>query len=549
MLSHKIDDVSDRPIAYASRTLNSAEKKYSQIEREALSLVFGVNKFHKFLYGRKFVMYTDHKPLIAIFGDKKGVPAMAAARLQRWAIALSGYSYEIRYKNGKEHSNADALSRLPVEDEHIESAYVVNFVEQLPVTADTIRKYTEKDPVLRKVCYYVVNGWPYNLDKEVIAFKHRSDTLSIERGCLISGYRVVIPPDLRENILTELHGDHVGIVRMKAQARSLVWWPNIDSDIEIKGKQCLTCQLNQSNPVTAPLHPWPVADGPWERIHIDYAEKCGKTYLLGIDSYSRWPEICLVKYNSTATMTIECMRSWFASYGLPKYVVSDNGPQFTSAEFTSFLRNNGVKHILTPPYHSASNGMAERLVRSFKASLNKNNSINIVHQIQNFLYSYRTTPHSATEVTPAELFLKRQVRTRLSLVKPNQRDINISKQLKDKINHDSTCRKQLREINANEKVLVRNALTNLLEQGIVVERKSNVTYVVDVNGRRILKHIDQIIKLNEPRVIDSQMTNGDLTSEQSSSPEISNENNDTQNDTNNRYPVRNRNPPKRLIEE
>lgn len=97
VIFHRYTDGTERPIAYASKTLTDCETRYSQIEREALGIVYGVKKFHRFLYGRKFTLQTDHKPLISIFGSKKGIPVHTANRLQRWAILLMGYTYNIEY--------------------------------------------------------------------------------------------------------------------------------------------------------------------------------------------------------------------------------------------------------------------------------------------------------------------------------------------------------------------------------------------------------------------------------------------------------------------
>ena len=115
VISHVLPDGSEKPISFASRTLTLTEKNYAQLEKEALSLVFGVKKFHQYLYGRKFTLITDHKPLTAIFGSKKGIPTLAAAHLQRWALLLSTYDYEIQFKPTESHSNADGLP-LPVLD-------------------------------------------------------------------------------------------------------------------------------------------------------------------------------------------------------------------------------------------------------------------------------------------------------------------------------------------------------------------------------------------------------------------------------------------------
>ena len=106
-----------RPIAYASRTLTNAEKNHPETEREALSLVYEIRKFHQYLYRRKFVLVTDHKPLTTLLGPKKSIPPLAAAQLQRWALLLSAYTYEIKWKLRREHANADGLSQLPLQGE------------------------------------------------------------------------------------------------------------------------------------------------------------------------------------------------------------------------------------------------------------------------------------------------------------------------------------------------------------------------------------------------------------------------------------------------
>ena len=140
----------ERPIGFASRSLNSAEKNYAQIHKEALALIWGVKKFHCYLYGRKFFLVTDHQPLLTIFGPKKGIPATTAARLQRYALFFQGYEYEIEYKNSKSHANPDARSRLPcpqeteLPDSDLVEIYNLSQIDSLPVSANDIKCETRR---------------------------------------------------------------------------------------------------------------------------------------------------------------------------------------------------------------------------------------------------------------------------------------------------------------------------------------------------------------------------------------------------------------------
>ena len=158
VLSHVQRDGSERPVAFASRVLTSSERNYAQVEKEALALIFAVKKFHTYLYGRKFSLITDHQPLLSIFGPKKGIPPLAAARLQRWAILLSAYTYDIEYKSTNRNANADGLSRLPLQESDCTSSVPASFnigqIQALPITSDSIRTATCRDPILSRVLLY-----------------------------------------------------------------------------------------------------------------------------------------------------------------------------------------------------------------------------------------------------------------------------------------------------------------------------------------------------------------------------------------------------------
>ena len=235
--------------------------------------MYGVKKFHQFLYGRKFTLVTDHQPLPALLGPKVAIPTMAAARMQRWAIVLSAYDYQIEYRRSEKHSNCDALSRLPHEDSmigcesEIYSASAID--EDLPITAKDIGKATVLKPSLSRILDFVMTGGPEKCDEEELKpYYIRSQELS----CVLWGSRVIIPKVFRKKMLKELHWEHPGTCAMKAIARTCVWWPKMGEEIEKEVKLCTVCQNVRSSPPSAPLIPWKWATRPFQRFQIHFCQ-------------------------------------------------------------------------------------------------------------------------------------------------------------------------------------------------------------------------------------------------------------------------------------
>ncbi|XP_022818470.1 uncharacterized protein K02A2.6-like [Spodoptera litura] len=417
----------ERPVAYASRSLTQAERGYSQIDREALAIVFGIRKFHQYLYGRKFILRTDHKPLTYIFGNKAGIPVMAASRLQRWAVLLAGYSYDIEYVSSSKNC-ADALSRLPCTEVNNlgvrnDNTYV-NFVEDfLPITSKDVKEATARDKVLSRILTYTQSGWPTTCSDELIQpYFRRRNELYTECGCLMWGYRMVVPLSLQYKVLKQLHSSHMGIVKTKSLARSYVWWPNIDAAVEEMCKQCETCAAEADAPHRAPIQPWPYHTRPWTRLHVDFLGPYkGLTFFVLIDSSSKWIEVFEMK-GTNASKVIKVLRSTFARFGLPEELVSDQGPPFTSTEFKNFLKNNGIKQYFSPAYHPSSNGAAENAVKLCKRAIKKafRDQTDIDTALQTFLLAYRNTVHGTTGETPAMLLQRRTLRSRLDLLRSDR---------------------------------------------------------------------------------------------------------------------------------
>lgn len=357
---------------------------------------------------------------------------MAASRLQRWAIFLTAYDFEIKYLKGSSNIATDSLSRMFEAAKDIEKSgdcsyeysYLNYVTDDLPsLNSHEINRETAKDPILKLVKHYIINGWPNKVSADVDAYKKYDLQLTVEGGCVMWGYRVVIPISLRSKILYELHNTHLSMVKMKTLARSYVWWPKMDKDIEDLVKSCRLCLENTDNPPKGELHCWSWPSEPNQRLHLDFCGPIdGYMYLVIIDSFSKWVDVREM-FNIKVEATINVLREYFCTWGIPRMIVSDNGPTFTSEKFRSFLKNNEVDQVLTVPYHPSSNGAAENAVRHFKNKFKLLKTKLSRHEsLIKYLFAARSSIHSTTGVSPAELQIGRAFRTRLDALRPSVRE-------------------------------------------------------------------------------------------------------------------------------
>ena len=265
-------------------------------------------------------------------------------------------------------------------------------------------------------------------------WSHRTELCCFE-GCILWGTPVLIPTQGCQRILEELHVGHPGMSKMKALARTVIWWPKLDCEIEEMVRCCNECEMTRSMPPVAPLNtlPWPVK--PWSRIHIDFVGPfLNYMFLIVIDAGSKWIEAFPMS-TSASKATIQCLRTLFGQFGLPGILVSDNGTSFTSSEFQEFLATNGIKHWKSIPYHPSSNGLAEKAVQIVKQGLKRMKEGSVSDRLSRVLFTYRITPHSTTGVPPAQLLMGRNLKSRFDLLKPNLTTRVEQKQQQQKHNH------------------------------------------------------------------------------------------------------------------
>ena len=491
VILHRYEDGSTKPIAHASRTLLPAEKHYSQIEKEALSIIFGIKKYHRFLHGRPFILQTDHKPLVTIFGSKKGIPTHTANRLQRWGVTLLNYQFKMEYISSSKLGHADGLSRLiPINRESLEETVIAalkdeteinevlcNTIRELPVTLEKIKKAAETDDFIKKTKDQIRMNQRNRKEKKISAFSMCDNTL-------MYADRVVMPKSLQKDILREFHTGHPGMSRMKSLMRCYTYWPQMDKDIENFVKKCRGCQLAAKAPPVM-TKPWPETDVPWTRLHIDYAGPIkGFYYLIIVDSFTKWPEIFKFKHPTTKN-TISALDEIFSRFGIPKTLVSDNGTMFTAEEFKTYCSSLNIEHITTPVYHPRSNGQVERMVDTFKRSLKKNQGMDTDEKaIQTFLAVYRVTPNpnNRTKASPAELMFARKIRSIFDKLLPCPRKKPDKKY--DNIKRYST----------GQKIYFRNYRNgkSFWDDGTILKRIGRVVYTIKGPKFECKRHINQI---------------------------------------------------------
>jgi hypothetical protein len=537
VIFHRVDGV-DRPVAFASRTLAPAERNYCQLEKEALALVYGVKKFRQYLFGRQFSLLTDHRPLLGLLGEGRPIPALASGRVQRWALLLSSHRYRLVHRSGVTLLKADALSRLPLPqrpDAVPVPAEVVLAMDSLdvgPVTSEDVRTWTRRDPHLSLAVRCCMTAcWPEETPDWLLPFRRREKELSVHDGCLLWGSRVVIPSVGRQRMLDNLHLGHPGASRMKALARSNIWWPNMDREIEEKSASCIRCQQQQPEEPSVPLRPWPTPSRPWSRLHVDYAGPLrGKMLLVIVDAFSKWIDIHITA-SATSMTTIEKLRQSFGTHGLPESLVTDNGPCFASNEFADFCTRNGIRHLRTPPYHPQSNGLAERAVRSLKLSLQKQGDGDLEAQVQRFLLAYRVTPHSTTGVPPCQLLMQRTLRTLIDCSRPDVTKRTELSQEKQKRHHDR--RSKPRGFDGGDAVFCRDFVRGNPQwtPAIITNKEGSRWYRCSLpDNRSVRRHADhlRVRRCSDPedseedRELDSggaARTSEDVTVEAAESPE------------------------------
>jgi hypothetical protein len=454
-----------KPVAYYSRSLSKPEKNYSTIERELLSIVISVEHFRQFLYGKRFKIVTDHKPLIYCFNSKDPAP-----RIARWLLRLNNYEFDIEYRSGTSNGNADALSRLmddscESEQEHYEDIMINHLfgddhiddnnddegevsTNNVPIEQLNSNQARDQDLV-----------WLFNLKQKAIKdnkyiIEIDTNKLSTNKNSLYRQWhrilildkalyrkwvkhkqgnrcilQYIIPNHQRKEILLKAHdiktSGHLGINKTCEKIKDRYYWPQWEKQVRDYILSCETCQKIKAPAVSrnAPLQPI-LPSKPMEIVTTDCmgpvptSNNRNKHALIIIDHFTKWVEIHAIRDTQAKTVA-KCLVKFICRHGIPDQLHSDQGTSYRNELLDHITELLDIHKTQTAAYHPQCDGISERFMRPLKAMISSyidEHQKDWDHNLDQFAFAYNTSTHASTQYSPFFLMYGREPKIPLDFV-------------------------------------------------------------------------------------------------------------------------------------
>lgn len=405
---------SPRIIACASKALTASERNYPQSHREALAVVWGIERFTFYLTGRPFVVRTDASANEFIYHSNYRIGKRAFTRSEGYALRLQPYDFKMERVRGEDNV-ADALSRLiresqksePFEDDSDNHVLCTLDAGCMEISLSEIESASEQDEEMQNLRVALMHDvWPNDLRK----YEAHKNNIHSLGALMCKGDRIILPKELRTRAMQSAHSGHIGEVAMKRIMREFFWWPRMSTETEKFIKTCETCVLLSRKNPPVPLVSRELPNGPWEIIQIDFLTVPGfgsGEFLIVVDTYSRFLFVAEM-HRINADATNAALQDIFKRWGLPQIIQSDNGPPFQSSAFCNFWQEKGVNVRKSIPMSPQSNGLVERhnqpIIKALSAA--KIEGRNWRKALEAFVHNHNTLiPHSRLNVTPFELLV------------------------------------------------------------------------------------------------------------------------------------------------
>lgn len=501
----------NKPIAYASKSLSKAQENYPQIEKEAAAMRYACNKFHVYVYGKTLTIETDHKPLESIY--KKSLDR-APPRLKRILLDVMQYNPYVVYKKGSDIPLPDILSRdvENKEEDDPTDELEVHIVLQMSkaVKAEFVEE-TQKDTELNQLSRTILDGWPHEkllVPNNIRKYWTFRDELSYYEGLVFRAHQIVVPGSLRPLMLKYVHAGHTGVQGCIRRAKQMLFWVGMSSDITNTVESCTTCERYQQSNQKHEVMTHEIPTLPFEIVGSDLFHFQGDEYLLIADSYSGFFDFAKLRELTTKSVVSQ-LKSWFATHGVPRKLITDNGPQYASIEFAQFAKKWCFDHITSSPHYPKSNGLSERFVQTAKSLLKRCD--NDGSDIQLALLHYRNTPRDGELQSSNQRLTGRLLRTNIPttdhVLKPRIVE-GVAENLKQRRQRqkqyaDKGATKPA-EYEEGDPVTVQNIKSRLWEKGRV-EKKLDAprSYIVHLsNGSTVRRNVRDLKPARSPTAIE-----------------------------------------------
>ena len=475
----------NKPVSFASRSLNTTETEYAQIEKELLAITYSCQKFHNYIYGHQNVtIYSDHKPLVSII--TKDIGKIQNNRLRRLRLKLLIYRFDLKYLPGKYMYIADFLSRCNVKTEESEDVLMKDIVHcvsesVLQISDEKLKHFqqeTLQDNILNQIIKFCMSGWPksLNISSELNHFFKLRNEITLSDNLLYYNDRLIIPAALRPFMLNLLHETHAGISKISGTVKNFFYWPAILSDVKNLISSCPLCCKYRRSKRKEPLICHNIPEYPFLKLSVDIAEHAGKSYLVVMDYFSRWIEIIPIR-NKSSTCIIEKLKYIFSNFGIPSLLISDNVP-FKSYEFQNFSKEWNFSIQTCSPHYHQSNGLAEKAVDIAKIMIKK--SYESKTDLTLFLLNYRNSIISTLGYSPAQLLQSRILRSKLPINLSNLKPKLMPESVLTKMKENQCRQKEWYDKNAikesqfekGENVLVQDIFKKTWHPAIIVDKCS-----------------------------------------------------------------------------
>lgn len=420
-----------RVIGCASKTLSETEQRYPQTQREALAMVWGIERFSMYLLSLNFTVRTDAESNEYIFGGLHRIGKRAVSRAEAWALRLQPYRFDVKRVPG-ETNVADALSRLVERSQTAESfddadeKHLLYFLDtgKLEISLNDIESHAQDNEEIRRVKTAIKTGfWETDLRR----FECQAKELHVFGSLLYRNDQIVLPSTLRQKAIDSAHQGHLGVGSTKRILRDFFWWPGLSKDVEDRLKQCETCLRLSKRNRPIPLSSRDLPSGPWEVLQIDFfTDKCFGTgeFLVIVDTYSRYLHVIEMK-SMDAETTNTALNKVFLNWGYPLILQSDNGPPFQSSKFVKTWEEKGIKIRKSIPLSPQTNGAVERQNEGIKKALAaaKLDNVDWKQALDNYVHVHnKIRPLSRLGVTPFELLVGRKFRGTFPCMWPGTSD-------------------------------------------------------------------------------------------------------------------------------